>query len=210
MFSDRAEGYHRERWHIRYARRLVSLASVEADACVLDADTGTGFAAEAAAEAGASVISVDISPAMPARARAPDVTFVQGDATDFVAYRNGVFDLVLCSAGMLYLPAGNALREWHRVLAPGGRSASPRCGWVIRSPFRRHAADFGLALTDPASPLGTPDHCASALVEAGFVVERVVGETIRSGREDLQRAWAAHIGQKAVDELAGALGRYAS
>jgi ubiquinone/menaquinone biosynthesis C-methylase UbiE len=98
---------------------------------VLDIATGTGLAAEAAAEAvGASghVAAADISPAMLDRARErlgalPSVSFAVADGQDlgFPAER---FDAVLCNMGLMYFPnAVRGLSEFRRVLRPGGRAA---------------------------------------------------------------------------------------
>jgi ubiquinone/menaquinone biosynthesis C-methylase UbiE len=201
-FDKRAATY--DSWHVRYADRLVELAAITSGTRVLDAATGTGFAALAAARATGPtghVVGVDISGGMLARAResaagVPNVALIQADAAFLPDFADGSFGLVLCSAGLLYLPVHNALREWRRLLAPGGRVgfSTMREGFPLAARlFRQHARRYGLDLTDPAAPLGTPARCALALADAGFVPEDIVEETVRFSSRDLDNAWEAHV-----------------
>ena len=71
-FDRRAESYARSNWHKRYAARLVELCALRPGDRVLDAGTGTGFAALAAARvvgANGHVCGVDISGGMLRQAR---------------------------------------------------------------------------------------------------------------------------------------------
>lgn len=97
---------------------------------VLDIATGTGIAAEAAAEAvglSGHVVATDISPAMIERARErlgglPNVSFAVEDGQRLVLPDEG-FDVVLCNMGLMYFPdPALGLSEFHRVLRPGGRA----------------------------------------------------------------------------------------
>jgi hypothetical protein len=58
--------------------------------------------------------------------------------------------------------------------------------------FREHASHYGLTLTDPATPLGTPSRCQQELHDAGLAPADTVTETIRFSRSDLEYAWQAH------------------
>jgi ubiquinone/menaquinone biosynthesis C-methylase UbiE len=215
IFDKRAGDYDNETWHVRYASRLVSLAAAEPGMQVLDAATGTGHAAIAAARAvgpQGRVLGVDISGAMLTRARQSiavsgltNVAFILGDAAELPQLEDASFDLVLCSAGLLYLPVGPALREWARLVKPGGRVGFstmredfPAAGRL----FREHAARFGLRLTDPAAPLGTPQRCRQALRDAAFDPAEIVAETVRFARADLERAWEAHVNGSYHDAVA--------
>ncbi len=209
VFDKRAENYDKHTWHVRYAERLVALAGLVEGARVLDAATGTGMAARAAADRvgpRGSVVGVDVSAGMLAKARgAANVEFVQADATALTGVADGSFDVVLCSAGLLYMAVAPALEEWHRVLAPGGlvgfstmREGFPLAAGV----FRALARDYGLVLADPAAPLGTPEKCAQALSDAGFEPADVVVETVAFSEDDVAHAWEAHTNGPHHDEVA--------
>ena len=92
---------------------------------VLDACCGTGDLALAARRRGGVVTGLDFSPAMLARARAkaPDVTWVQGDLLA-LPFADASFEAATVGFGVRNvadLPL--ALRELRRVLVPGGRVA---------------------------------------------------------------------------------------
>jgi hypothetical protein len=68
--------------------------------------------------------------------------------------------------------------------------------------FREHAARYGLALTDPATPLGTAARCRRELHDAGFRPTDPVVESIRFSLDDLAYAWQAHLQGPHHDALA--------
>lgn len=204
-FNKRAATYNNNSWHIRYAERLVELAAPAAGTRVLDTATGTGFAAIAAAHATGPtghVVGVDISAGMLDQARQAitaagltNVDLVQADATSLPQFADASFDLVLCSAGLLYMPVQTALREWHRLLAPGGLVgfSTMRKGFPMAARlFREHARRYGLSLIDPAAPLGTASKCVQALRDAGMTPTDPVTETVQFSQADLEHAWEAH------------------
>lgn len=93
---------------------------------VLDVAIGTGRTLPYYSHA-VRVSGVDLSPAMLtfARQRAVDlgrdVDLRQGDAEQ-LPYEDGSFDTVVCALALCNIPdPGQALREMHRVLVPGGR-----------------------------------------------------------------------------------------
>ena len=115
----------------RIVPSLRRAARLALDQRVLDIATGTGLAAEAAAEAvgpTGHVLAADISPAMVAKARErlgarPNVCFAVEDAQALTLADQG-FDRVICNMGLVYLPAPvRALAEFRRVLQPAGRVA---------------------------------------------------------------------------------------
>jgi ubiquinone/menaquinone biosynthesis C-methylase UbiE len=204
-FNQRATTYNSNPWHIRYAERFVELAAPAPGMRILDAATGTGFAAIAAARAAGPtgyVLGVDISDGMLIRARQSiaslsmtNIDLIKADASALPHLADSSFDLILCSAGLLYLPIQTALREWRRLLKPGGlvgfstmKEGFPTAARL----FREHAGHYGLKLTDPATPLGTPTLCEQELRGAGFIPAYTVTETIRFSRTDLEYAWQAH------------------
>ena len=112
------------------ADRLVSYVRPRPGSKVLDVATGTGVAAIAFAQAvrpGGRVTAVDISADMLDRAAAnigkmalDNVDLHQMDA-ERLDFRGGYFHSVVCSYGLFFLPdMPAALREWVRVLRPGG------------------------------------------------------------------------------------------
>lgn len=218
-FDRRAASYARSDWHKRYAERLVELCALRPGDRVLDAGTGTGFAALAAARVvgvNGRVCGVDVSGGMLRQARnaanasgATNVEFIEADASRLPDYESGTFDVVTCSAGLLYMPVGDMLREWRRLLKACGRVAfsamqagSPRAGYI----FRDCARMFGVLLQDPSAPLGSTSACRSVLEQAGFEVVDIVSETIEFTPEDLSAAWESNF-RSAAHSDAQRLGR---
>jgi ubiquinone/menaquinone biosynthesis C-methylase UbiE len=205
-FNARAAGYAQDNWHRRYAEALVSVTPLRPGDHVLDAGTGTGFAACSIARRigpGGHVVGVDLSPGMLDRARSlidaeqlPNVELVEADATDLRNVSASTFDAVVCSAGLLYMPVTQALSAWYRLLKPNGvvafstmRAGSPATGRI----FRECAARFGLNLKDPSAALGSEDRCRSALEAAGFEGIRVIGGSVDFERLDPSLAWEANL-----------------
>lgn len=201
-FDERATDYSRSDWHRSYAEQLVAASPLVPGSRVLDVAAGTGFVAREAADRigeNGQVIAVDISEGMlaalveqcpPTAGRAP-ITPLLGDAMDLELPDESV-DAVLCGAGLLYMRPAEALREWHRVLRPGGfvafssmRTGEPPPGQL----FRLHARAYGLTLTDLSARLGTPEQCREALTTAGFADIAVTAGQVRFSEADLDRAW---------------------
>lgn len=110
------------------ARPVIGAAALREGERVLDLACGTGVAARLAAqEVGSTgaVVGVDPHPGMLEAARrvSPDIDWRQGAAEE-LPLPDEAFDSVVCSLGFQFFPdKAKALREVHRVLAPGGRVA---------------------------------------------------------------------------------------
>ena len=205
IFDARAAGYATDDWHRRYAEQLVAAAPLRPGDVVLDAGTGTGFAACAVAQrVGLSgrVVGVDVSAGMLAQAQRlaesaglTNVEFVEADAADLGKYEAGTFDVVICSSALLYMNVAKALTEWHRLLKVGGligfstmRAGSPSAGRI----FRECAAKYGLALRDPSDELGSEALCLKALETAGFADARLISDRVDFVAVDPVLAWEAN------------------
>ncbi len=106
------------------ADRVVHLATIAADEVVLDLACGTGNAALRAAEHGARVTGLDVTPELleQARAQAPELTWVEGDA-QALPFPDASFDVVLSVFGCMFAPDHRRTRdEILRVLRPDGRA----------------------------------------------------------------------------------------
>jgi ubiquinone/menaquinone biosynthesis C-methylase UbiE len=131
-FDAAAVTYDDDLHHVVIAEELVrGLQPTSPPALVVDVATGTGFAAYAALRllAARRVVGVDISRGMLDRARAkapladPDGRIEWRHAPAMpLDLATGSADVVLC-ASALHLLGRDALREWLRVLRPGGRLA---------------------------------------------------------------------------------------
>jgi len=107
------------------ARDLIEVAGIRDGDRVLDLGTGTGVAAQAAADAGANVIGVDGSVGMLAVARSAraDVRVAAATAID-LPFRAGAFDVVIGGFVLAHFAkVETALFDVARVTKPGGRVA---------------------------------------------------------------------------------------
>jgi ubiquinone/menaquinone biosynthesis C-methylase UbiE len=167
------------------ADRLVSYVRPRPGSKVLDVATGTGVVAIAFAQAvrpGGRVTAVDISADMLDRAAAnigkmalDNVDLHQMDA-ERLDFRAGYFHSVVCSYGLFFLPdMAGALREWVRVLRPGGKLAFTSFETTAFQPmlddFVARLQAFGVQL--PNGPFGSQriassEHCRELLAEAGL------------------------------------------
>jgi SAM-dependent methyltransferase len=109
----------------RVAEPLLDAVGAGPGTRLLDVATGPGYVAARAAERGAEPIGVDFSDTMLAyaRAHAPGVDFVRGDALA-LSFEDASFDAVVAAFLLLHLGTPErAVAEATRVLRPGGRAA---------------------------------------------------------------------------------------
>jgi SAM-dependent methyltransferase len=205
-FNARAATYRDSDWHRTSAQRLIELSGMQPGDRVLDAGTGTGFAGLAAARLvgpAGTVVGVDLSPGMLAVARESaaqagltNFDAVEADATALPQFADGSFDVVTSATSLLYMPAAEALREWARLLRPGGLLAlsTMRAGFPFGGRlFRESAAAFGITLADPCEPLGSAESCRRLLTGAGLQVLDILSEPVLFTAGDLSRAWESNL-----------------
>lgn len=151
---DRAAGYYASCWQrpLEPAQdELLERAALRTGQRVLDVACGTGLVTFPAADAVApngEVVATDLSGGMIERARMiaeergiRNVSFERMDA-EALELPDDTFNVALCSLGLMYVPDPEAaLREMHRVLAPGGQAvaavwgARTHCGWAAVFPI---------------------------------------------------------------------------
>lgn len=131
--DDAAGAYDQAVAHVtmHFLPSLLQAARLEPGQRVLDVATGTGLAAEAALALvgpGGHVTAADVSEAMADRARRrlagfPNASVVVGDGQS-LSFDDASFDTVVCSVGLMFFPdPARGLRQFYRVLRPGGRAA---------------------------------------------------------------------------------------
>jgi ubiquinone/menaquinone biosynthesis C-methylase UbiE len=166
---------------------LLALADLGAGERVVDIACGTGLVTIRAAEAvgpEGQVFATDISERMveatadeARRRRYSHVTAVHTDA-ESLDLPDASFDAALCALGLMYVPDTDAaLREMHRVLAPGGRAVAAvwgersRCGWADIFPIvdARVQSD----VCPMFFQLGSGNSLAECFLRAGFADVRV-------------------------------------
>lgn len=179
LFGRVAASYDRLGFLTLAARHLAEQVEVPAGGAVLDVACGTGEVALGVAARGQAgrVVGTDFSPEMVrvAQARAAGRAEFQVADAGALPFPDATFEVVTCGAGLFFLPdMAAALREWRRVLRPGGQ--------VVFTTFRRGLlGDFpglwrqrlaGEGLTPGSPPLGRVPDVNSALEllrAAGFV-----------------------------------------
>jgi len=168
------------------ADRLANYVKPKPGSKVLDVATGTGAVAVPFAQAvGVSgrVTAVDFSAGMLDRAEAnirkmalDNVDLHEMDA-ERLDFRSNYFHSVVCSYGLFFLPdMPGALREWVRVLRPGGKLAFTSFEETAFTPmlddFVERLQAYGVKLPD--GPFGSRriaslEHCRELLHDAGLV-----------------------------------------
>lgn len=99
--------------------KVMEIAQKEARGKVLDVPTGTGVLAHRLKKIGFEVSCCDIDPTY---FSAEDLTLDIGDLNQSLPYPAESFDLVVCVEGIEHLENPfNAIREFSRVLKPGGK-----------------------------------------------------------------------------------------
>jgi demethylmenaquinone methyltransferase/2-methoxy-6-polyprenyl-1,4-benzoquinol methylase len=137
-----------------WKRRLIALAEIGANTRVIDLACGTGDLAFAAADRGARVVGLDITPRMLELARAKATpaqaaraSWTVGDMTA-LPFGDASCDVITTGYGLRNVPdLTRAIAEAYRVLAPGGRLCSldfdrPEAAW-LRTIYLAHLTVVG-------------------------------------------------------------------
>ena len=160
---------------------LIDRAGIRAGHTVLDVATGTGNVAIRAAEAGAQVVGLDLTPELfeVARPRAEalgvEVEWVTGDA-EALPYADGRFDRVLSAFGVQFTPRhAVAAAELVRVCKPDG--VIGLCNWTPESKVGELFDIISRYLPPPPSyasapPLwGSEDHIRDLFADTDVALE---------------------------------------
>lgn len=203
------------------ADRLVSILRPKPATKILDVATGTGVVAMAMAQAvgqNGRVIGVDLSEGMLAQAEQSfkkfgfdniDLFTMDGAELEF---KNNYFDYVTCSFGLFFMPdMVKALKEWRRVLKPGGKVIFSCFDEGAFSPLGERLAErlviHGVA-KDKLSPanrrLNTDSACQDIIAQAGFekfTIEKIqVGYHLRHEQEWWDLVWSSAL-RRMVEQL---------
>jgi ubiquinone/menaquinone biosynthesis C-methylase UbiE len=186
-----------------FGERLIELTRPATDAAVLDVATGRGAVLLPAARQvgpGGRVIGIDLSSAM-VREIETDIRSTgsrhieirQMDA-EHLDFPDASFDQVLCGFSLWFFPhPGEALREFFRVLRPGGCVGLTT--WTDDCPFiawydRELAATMSVARgRSGAGQFDTPARLEAALQQMGFVSVNIISETADFIYADEEEWW---------------------
>lgn len=158
------------------SRHTIALLSPQPGELILDAGCGTGRNFGKLQRAGSSTIGIDFSYGMLSVARRnladipADFPVLLADLERTLPFQSGSFDVVLCALIGEHLSAlQSVLREFHRVLKPGGRLVfsvyHPQMAAAgIEANFERGGVEYRLG----AFHYTVGEH-ESFLLEAGFV-----------------------------------------
>ena len=176
------------------AAHLVGFAGVASGETVLDVGTGTGVVAITAANAGARVSALDLTPALlqeavqNAKVAGVDVAWTEGDA-ERLPYPDASFDVVLSQFGHMFAPRPDvAVAEIRRVL----KAKRPRYAFATWPPDALIGQIFQFIFGRNSPP-----------VTAGCRAAAQMGDSIdcyRPARGKLRRA----VVRQRRDDLAGA------
>ncbi len=172
---------------------------------VLEVASGSGGPALfTAAETGCRIIGVDLNAAGIAAASAAAAErdlagrarFVEADAARPLPFADASFDAVICVDAINHLyDRGAVLRDWHRLLRPGGRALLTDpvtvTGLLRRDEMIVRGGAMGEFVLTP------PGLDEQLLTDAGFVVERIEDVTDATART--ATAWHAARERRAAD-----------
>ena len=169
-----------------WAHDLVEMAALRPSERVLDIACGTGIVARTAArklDSGGSVVGLDSSAPMltvahtAAAEEGVAIEWQEGSAVR-LALADDSFDVAFCQQGLQFIPdRAAALREMHRVLAPGGRlivsvwrgiEQSPGFAVLAEALTRHISPEAGTLMTSGPFGLSNTEELRTLVVGASF------------------------------------------
>lgn len=158
-----------QRWVYRPAQdEMIALLQARGSRRIADIGCGTGILADRMAREvqGAHVTGVDMSDGMlaEARRRSSTVEWVRAPAEQ-LPFADGSLDAVVSTSAFHWFNQSAALREFHRVLRPGGVAAV-----ATLSPRRLMPVDLLPAVRLPAYDAPDPAAMRRLFTDAGFTV----------------------------------------
>ena len=158
-----------QRWVYRPAQdEMIALLQARGSRRIADIGCGTGILADRMAREvqGAHVTGVDMSDGMlaEARRRSSTVEWVRAPAEQ-LPFADGSLDAVVSTSAFHWFNQSAALREFHRVLRPGGVAAV-----ATLSPRRLVPVDLLPAVRLPAYDAPDPAAMRRLFTDAGFTV----------------------------------------
>jgi SAM-dependent methyltransferase len=160
--------------------RLVERLQPRPGERMLDVACGTGNVTIRAAQTGADVVGLDLTPSLLERAAAGaeragvPVELIEGDA-EALPFEDASFDVVSSVFGCMFAPRhGVTAGQLARVLAPGGRLGV--CAWTPEGAIGHFFRTVGASLPPPPAvaepPLawGSPEHVAELFAGTGVAL----------------------------------------
>ncbi len=179
-------------WTEEMRTDALGLLDLEPEMTVLDVGCGTGFATDGLLEHVDEVYALDQSEHQLEQAyakfgkRAPPVTFHRGDA-ERLPFATDTFDVVWSSGSIEYWPNPIlALREFRRVLKPGGQVLVVGPNYPD-SFLARKLADSIMLFTTSTRPIGCSNAPASRRSNTPFWAPPTI-RTLRSRRSAARRS----------------------
>jgi SAM-dependent methyltransferase len=175
--GDYGEVALRELWSV--GLKLVDRVAVAPGDHVLDIACGTGNAAIRAAQAGGSVVALDLTPELfetgsrLAAEAGVEVEWIEGDA-EALPFVDESFDVVLSTFGCMFAPRHElAAGEIARVLRPGGHLGI--CSWTPEGSVGRFLTDDAMPqlpeLASAPALWGTEEHVLRLFESTGIDLE---------------------------------------
>ncbi len=202
LFNKIFETYDNLKFQEEPCERLVVHAGISKGERVLDVACGTGWATLDAAHAVGQtghVTGVDfaekalsIAQEKADKAGLDNISFDQQDG-HHLKFEDCVFDVVTCASALFgFEDIPGALREWRRVLRPGGRVAFSSFGPEFSRDskmLRKTIAKYGTASSPNVGRLDTIEDCVNQLVNAGFGNIQTATEELGYYHPDLDAYW---------------------